>query len=86
MKTVKHTLRLPDSALNNSGHCTAMSALHCQRNRAPHSDPPAVVHKYFLLISSRKAHSICMQLGSHIILSSLAMYLYAILSNASLQW
>ncbi len=36
MKTVKHTLRLPVSAINKSGHCSALSALHCQRNRAPY--------------------------------------------------
>ncbi len=50
MKTVKRTLRLPVSAINKSGHCSVLSALHCQRNRAPTSNPPATVHKYSLFI------------------------------------
>jgi hypothetical protein len=36
MKPVQLSIRLPVIFKNNSGHRTALSALHCQRNRAPH--------------------------------------------------
>ncbi len=46
--TLTRTLRFPVSATHNSGHCSVLSALHCQRNRAPSSNPPAMSQKYSL--------------------------------------
>ncbi len=68
MKTVKHTLRLPVSALNNSGHCSALSAKHCQRNRAPHFESSCCGAQILLFIFYVKAYSIYMQSGLYIIL------------------
>ncbi len=45
MMTLTRTLRLPVSAIYKSGHCSVLSALYCQRNRAPHLEPLGYVAK-----------------------------------------
>ncbi len=52
------TLRLPVSATHKSGHCSALSALHCQRNRAPYLKPSVYVAKIFSLHLQAKRSSL----------------------------
>ncbi len=49
MTALTRTLRLPASAIHKSGHCSVLSALHCQRNRAPYLEPSGHVAKILSL-------------------------------------
>ncbi len=49
MTTLTRTLRLPVSAIHKSGHCSVLSALHCQRNRAPYRELSGYVAKILSL-------------------------------------
>jgi hypothetical protein len=71
MKPVQLSIRLPVIFKNNSGHRTALSALHCHRNRAPHSAIHFLhtAHKYSTLhFSFPKAHcdSVRLQTAVHL--------------------